>query len=111
LSRRQTLVAGFLPWAGLTGAFLGLAIVHQWGSDGVFDDCTRYPGGAVLMIMLLGLALALGGAFGSLRIARRDHESVSRRFIALVSLGSAALFALAMVLPGIASLIIPQCFG
>ncbi|MCA1652880.1 MAG: hypothetical protein ABR588_04860 [Sphingomicrobium sp.] len=110
LNRRSTLVAGFLPWAGLSASFLGLAIVHQWGSDGVFDSCPSYPPAAVGLILLLGLAIAVAGALGSLMVVRRD-ASVPRRFIAMLSLGAACLFALAMVLPFTASLIIPICFG
>lgn len=102
---------GFLPWAGLAAAFLGLAIYHQWGSDGVFDDCGSYPTPALGLILLFALLLAGLGAFGSLGVARNSQDSVPRRFIAMVSVGAAALFCVAMILPFIASLLIPKCFA
>lgn len=104
-------IGGFLPWAGLAAAFTGLAIYHQWGSDGVFDDCGSYPTPAIGLLLLLALALAGLGAFGSLKVARNGDDSSPRRFVAMVSIGAASLFAVAMVLPFIASLLIPKCFA
>jgi hypothetical protein len=103
--------AGFLPWSGLASAFLGLAIYHQWGSDGIFDDCGSYPPPAIGLILLVALLLAGLGALGSLSVARDDLDSVPRRFIAMVSVGAAALFCVAMILPFVASLLIPKCFA
>ena len=111
MKHARQLEAGFLPWSGLCASFLGFAVVHQWGSDGVFDSCGNHGSPAILPIVLLGLGIAGAGALGSLRIVRRTGESVPRRFIGMVSLAAAALFALAMLLPAIASLLIPRCFG
>lgn len=101
----------FLPWAGLAAAFTGFAIVHQWGSDGVFDSCGNHGSVVNALILLFGLAILGAGVLGSLRIVRHRGESQARRFIAMMSLGAAALFTLAMTLPTIASLLIPRCFG
>ncbi len=103
--------AEFLPWAGLAASFTGFAIVHQWGSDGVFDSCGNHGSVVNALILLLGLAILGLGVLGSLRIVRHYGESAPRRFIGMISLGAAALFSLAMILPTIASLLIPRCFG
>ena len=58
-------------------------------------------------------ALAHGGhegALGSWRVYAADGETPARRMISIVSLMACALFALAIVLPFIASLVIPRCW-
>ena len=46
---------------------------------------------------------------GSIGVAYHGHETPKRRFIALVSLGCAILFAVAILLPGTAGTINPIC--
>lgn len=111
MSGARQLRAEFLPWAALVAAFTGFSIVHQWGSDGVFDSCGNHGSVVNALILLLGLAILSAGVVGSLRIVRHQNETAPRRFIAMVSVGAAGLFALAMTLPTIASLLIPRCFG
>ena len=106
---RRTPLAHFLPWAGLIGSFTGLALVHQWGSDGNFDGCWSYSSASIGLILLAGLLVSGLGAFSSLLALREDQADAPRRFIAYLSLGCAALFAVAMTLPFVASLLIPAC--
>ena len=98
------------PWGGLIGGFAGLALAHQVGSDATFNNCTTGSPGIVILVILLGLALIGGGSLFSWRVFRRDAEGPARKFIAILSLGCAALFALA-ILPLISALVIPRCWS
>ena len=111
MSGRRQAVAEFLPWAGLAASFAGLAVVHQWGSDGSFDSCIDHGFGRIAVYLLLGMLIGASGVIVSARLLGRDAESRPRRFVASLSLGAAALFAMAMLLPTIASALIPRCFG
>lgn len=111
MSGARQLGAEFLPWSGLAASFTGFAIVHQWGSDGVFDSCGNHGSVVNALILSLGLVIVAVGVLGSWRIIRHRGETPPRRFIAMISTGAAALFTLAMTLPTIASLLIPRCFG
>ena len=100
------------PWAGLMLGGAGLILAHQLGSDLNTDDCGANGADAVIPIVLLGLLLTGSGAWLSWRLWQRgEHESAPRRFIALVSMLAALLFSFAIILPLIASLIIPRCYG
>ena len=62
-------------------------------------------------VLGLGLLCIGIGAMGSIGVAYHSHESPERRFIALVSLGCAILFTVAILLPGTAGTINPICGG
>ena len=109
--RRRTGIGRFLPWSGIVGGFVGIAVGHQWGSAGLFNDCARYSSAGMARVLGLGLLCIGIGAMGSIEVAYRSHETPERRFIALVSLGCAALFAVAMLLPGTSRTIKPICEG
>ena len=100
----------FMPWAGLVIGLVALAIVHQFGSEGVFDDCATISPVPLVLVALLGIAATLVGALASWRIVRNDDEAPARRLVGIVSVGCAAFFVLAMALPVIASLMLPPCF-
>jgi hypothetical protein len=100
-----------MPWGGLIGGTLGAGLTHQLGADATFQDCTVGSPLVVTVAMLLGLALIAGGAFASWRIYAADGETPARRTVALVSLMATALFALAVILPFLAALIIPRCWA
>ncbi len=101
-----------LPWAALLGGGIGWALSHQIGSNSVIDHCDGGRLALVLVVGLIGLALAGGGALLSLRLRRRGAaESETRRFIALVGTLVAALLALAIVLQTVSALVIASCFG
>ena len=111
MTSKDRILSNLLPWAGLIGAGLGWAVAHQAGSDGNFFDCNRTGAPVILLITLVGVAVALGGGLLSLRVWRaRDGETAARAFIALVSMMSVLLFLFAIILPLLASLINPRCF-
>lgn len=100
----------FMPWAGLALGTLGAGLAHQIGADSTFQDCSFSSPLIVILAAILGLALVIAGALGSWRVYAAGGEPPVRKFIATVSLMSCALFALAIVLPVAASLIIPRCW-
>ena len=99
-----------MPWAGIALGTLGAGFAHQLGSDSTFQDC-RFSSPLVVIIgTVVGLALVGLGALGSWRIYGSDGETPSRRMVATVSLMACGVFAMAIVLPFIASLVIPPCW-
>ena len=100
----------FMPWSGLVAGLVGAGLAHQVGSEGMFNDCAVASPVPILLVSLVGLALTAAGAFGSWRVYREDSEGSSRRLIATISLGLAALFAMAIILPVVATLVIPRCY-
>ena len=100
----------FMPWAGLALGTLGGGIAHQVGAESTFQDC-RYSSPTIVIIgALVGLALIGLGALGSWRVWSGDNEGPARRMVAIVSLMACAIFAMAVILPIIASLVIPRCW-
>ena len=102
--------AGFAPWAGLVAATLGGALAHQAGSQGVFDECNSSPA-LVLVICLVGIVIVALGALESWPIFRSRTDGPARQLLAAISVGTAALVVFAVILPVIASLVIPRCFA
>jgi len=100
----------FAPWAGLAAGMLGGAIAHQAGSEGVFDECNSSPG-LVIVACLVGLAIIAAGALLSWPVFRARSEGPARRLIATISLGTDALVGFAVLLPIIASFVIPRCYA
>jgi hypothetical protein len=101
----------FMPWAGLALGTLGAGVAHQLGSDSTFQDCRAGSPWIVILATILGLALIALGALGSWRVYGAEGEGPARRLIAVVSLLACALFAIAVVLPFIAALVIPPCWA
>lgn len=99
-----------LPWAGLALGTLGVGLAHQIGADSTFQDCEVGSPAVVIVGTIVGLVLVALGAFGSWRVYGEEGEAPSRRFVASVSLMACALFALAIILPFIASMVIPRCW-
>lgn len=97
----------FIPWGGLALGTAGLFAAHQIGSDATFQDCRIGSPWVVILGTLGGLALIALGALASWRVYADRGEGTPRRTIAVVSVMAAALFALAVILPFIAALIIP----
>jgi hypothetical protein len=100
----------FMPWAGLALGTLGAGLAHQIGADSTFQDCHFSSPLIVTLGAILGLALVILGAFGSWRVYGTDGEPWVRRFIAIVSVMSCGIYAMAIVLPFIASMVIPRCW-
>jgi hypothetical protein len=100
----------FMPWSGLALGTLGAGLAHQIGADATFQDCHFSSPLIVTLGAILGLILVAVGAFGSWRVHATEGETPVRRFIAAVSLMSCAIYALAIVLPFIAAMMIPRCW-
>jgi hypothetical protein len=109
MRRTRTIVHEFLPWAGLVVGIIAAGFVHQFGSDSVFDDCSTAAPVPLLIAAVAGLALCILAGLLSWRSRRSD--SGARRVAAAISVGCAALFAFAIILPMVAALILPPCFG
>ena len=101
----------FMPWAGLALGTTGFFLAHQLGSDSTFQDCRVGSPWIVILGTVLGLVIIAAGALGSWRVYAAQAEAPARRLVALVSLLSCALFAMATILPFIAALVIPQCWA
>jgi hypothetical protein len=65
----------------------------------------------VIVGTVVGLAIIAIGALVSWRVFAAGRKAQARWTISAVSLMAAALFALAIILPLIAALVIPQCWG
>lgn len=96
------------PWAGLAGAALGAGIAHQTGSDWIMYDCPDSTPVVVWLACAAGLLIVAAGAFASWPVSRRKDEP-ARRLVAIVSLGVSALAVMAILLPVVASVVIPIC--
>jgi uncharacterized membrane protein len=107
--RLRQLLDPFTPWAGLVVGLLALAVVHQFGSDSTFNDCRAASPGPLLIVAVLGLILVAVSGLASWR-SMRGSDSESRRVVAVISTGSAALFSFAILLAMIAALVLPPCF-
>jgi hypothetical protein len=100
----------FMPWTGLVVGVIALAVAHQFGSDGTFDNCQTMSPVPLTIVSLLAIATTLAGAFASWTVYRKNTEVPARKVVAAISMGSSAFFILAMVFPIIAALMIPSCF-
>jgi hypothetical protein len=102
---------GFMPWAGLALGTAGFFLAHQLGSDSTFQNCRIGSPWMVLVGTLLGLAVIGVGASGSWRVYAARSEPSARRLVAVIGLLACALFAIGVVLPLIAALVIPRCWA
>ena len=99
-----------MPWGGIFAGTFGAGLAHQLGADSTFQDCTVGRPLVVTIAVIAGLAIVAVGAFASWRVFSADDETFARRLIASVSLMAAALFAIAVVLPFVAAMLIPRCW-
>lgn len=98
------------PWAGLIAGLIGIVIAHQFGADGEFDDCQRFAPGPLLVVAALCILLALAGAWASAIVIRRSPDESTAKTVAVISTGFALIASFGIVLPMIASVILPACF-
>ncbi len=110
MKRSRQLIDALAPWAGLVIGLVAFSVVHQYGSDGSFNDCDMVSPGPLLVVALLGLLACVGSGYASWRTMRGSGNE-PRRVVAVISIGSAALFVFAIVLAIIAALVLPPCFG
>jgi hypothetical protein len=101
----------FLPWSGLALGTTGYFLAHQLGSDTVFQDCRVGSPGMVIVAMIVGLAIVGLGALGSWRVYAGERDGPARHLVAVVSMLACIFFAIAIVLPFIASMVIPPCWA
>ena len=101
----------FMPWAGLALGTLGAGLAHQIGAEATFQDCRFSSPGIVILGTIVGLLLVALGALGSWRVYGSDAETPARRLVSMVSLMACGLFTLAIILPFIASMVIPRCWA
>ena len=102
---------GFMPWAGLALGTLGYFLAHQIGSDSTFQDCRVGSPLIVLLGTLIGLGVIGAGALGSWRVHASATDPPARRLVAAVGLLACVLYAIGVVLPLIAALLIPRCWA
>ena len=101
----------FMPWAGLALGTLGGGLAHQIGAEATFQDCNFSSPLIVILGAILGLVLVALGALGSWRVYAAEGEGPARRMVAIVSVMACGIYALAIILPFIASLVIPRCWA
>ncbi len=99
----------FVPWAGLALGGSGFFFAHQMGSDNVFSNCALSSPVIVWIAAISGLLMVSGGGAISWSVGRRAGETAARKLVAHVSLMASGLFAFAIILPMIASALIPAC--
>ena len=109
--KRNSIRDGFSPWAGIALGTLGAGLAHQIGSDSTFQDCTVGSPWIVIVGTIIGLSLVATGAFLSYGVFASSGEPPARKMLSAVSLLATALFAMAILLPFIASLVIPRCWA
>ena len=108
--KRASALMELWPWAGLIGAGLAWCLAHQIGSDGTFYDC-RSGLAVTLWVGLPALLLTVVSGFGSYRLWRSGGETEARRFVALLGWTFAVVLGLAILLPIMAALILPECLA
>jgi hypothetical protein len=96
------------PLLGIILIAAGWSLSHQFGSNAVFDGCQDRGGGFVVLVSVLGLALAALGAFLCLGGARGSKSS-GQHFLGLVGALLALLAGFAILLQLAAGLILPSC--
>ena len=109
--KRKSIRDGLSPWAGIMLGTLGAGLAHQIGSDSTFQDCTVGSPWIVILGAIIGLTLVAAGAFLSYGVFVSKAAPPARKMLSVVSLLASALFVMAIVLPLIASLVIPQCWA
>ena len=106
----RSLVRSALPWIGLSLGLLALIVVHQFGSQGTFDDCRSLVPGPVLVVAIIGLVGCFGAGLASWRDKRHSDEG-ARGLVRIISVACSILFAFTIILAILAILVLPPCFG
>jgi hypothetical protein len=96
------------PWAGWIGGAAGWFGSQQLGSNFAQLDCAQADATALLLLGLLGAALAGGGGLISWQ-AWLNRSEETRRFVAATATLAGAVFLLAIVFQTLSSFVIPQC--
>jgi hypothetical protein len=107
VKRARQIVVLLAPWAGLIVGLIAFGIVHQYGSEGSFDECHTVSPGPLLLVAIVGLLACGASGYVSWRTMR---SADTRGVAAIISVGMAALFVFAILLAMIAVLVLPPCF-
>lgn len=102
------------PWAGWIGGLLGWLISDQVGTTLAQADCSKADLPVMLLIGVVGAAIALAGAAISFLIWRAGGAldqpgEGTRRFVAVTGMLASVIFLCAIIFQTMSSLIIPQC--
>jgi len=100
----------FAPWAGLVVGIVAGGFAHQFGSQTVFDHCASANPLPLLLVLLLCIAVTAAAGLLSWQIGARHSEGPTRRLVAFISAGTAALIIFAALFTVIAALMLPRCF-
>lgn len=106
MTRREVLQ----PWSGLIGGAAGWFLSQQAGANAVFAGCANGSSLTTVLVGLVGLALAIGGAVFSWR-AWRSGEPGAWGFAGLVGALVGTLLAFPIALHTLAALIVPECYS
>jgi len=109
VKRDSSLKDAFTPWAGLAVGVVAAGFVHQFGSESAFDKCGVAAPGPIPLVAAAGFLICAVAGMVSWRSLRGERD-LARRVVAIISVGCAAVFALAILLPMIAALVLPPCF-
>jgi hypothetical protein len=111
LSRLQA--SRFAPWLGLVTALGGEGLHHQVLSDMLRFDCRLGdPLKGMLAAVAVLVVMGLGAWFSWESVRGKDVETAqdaTRRFIARLSVMTAALLAVAVVWQTLATVVVPPC--
>lgn len=110
MNRRSGFADSFMPWAGLAVGIIAAAVVHQFGSQGTFDSCKPISPVPLIIVALIGMIVTVLAGLASWQVIRGEEETPTRKVVATISVGSAALFVFSMIFPVIAALVLPPCF-
>lgn len=111
--RHSNTMASLLAWVGLLVGAVIWAANTQWSQIAPYLDCqTRYPSAGT--VSFLGAAIVSVTSLVSWRMTvqeRAPHGDPAEtwRLIALVSASSGAIFAFALVMQGLAAMVIEAC--
>lgn len=106
MTRREVV----LPWSGLIGGAAGWFLSQQTGANAVFAGCAHGSALVAVLVGLIGLALALGGAVLSWR-SLRGSDAGAWRFAGRVGALVGTLLAFPIALHTLAALIVPVCYS
>lgn len=107
----KRLLVGLLPWAGLIAGFLAWGTHQQALADVLRFDCGAVSPARAVAAAAVAIALCAVGAGLSWRVARtQGGAGGGHPFVAWLSILSAGIFALAILMQAMASLTVPGCF-
>jgi hypothetical protein len=95
---------------GLAAGALAWVLHQQVLADALRFNCAAVSPGRAMLALSAALLLCLGGAGISWYGNRTVNAGTGRRFVCWLSIVSAGIFALAIVMQAFASLTVPGCF-